>query len=320
MKRLFTLLLLAAPSLFGVGPITSVSPNSGIVRPSQLITFTVTASLQFGPTQQIIFGAWNTPACVVALGDTQWALLNDANSDAVSAPVVYSVPTTFTNSQCSVSGMPGAGWPGDGGGTISFKINFNVGWQGTKPMYTTNGGLTTEGSNLTSAGSININANTAPVAVSITGVPANVNYGVWFTATSTCRDAEGYADMTGACRTIIGWGVSDSETCDLIFWPTSNAVGLLNDAGSSWQEQVAGTVTTISRSVCFLDIGNTTTTRSGTDATANYRIMFRPAYLTHPAIQGYLLAADAAVNSGWQTLGSSGTLRSGPKLIVTTNR
>lgn len=169
---------------------------------------------------------------------------------------------------------------------------------------------------------ITYTVNGTPVTVSVTGVPANVNYGVWFTPTFICRDPDGYANIS-QCRVIIGYGVDDKYTCDLIYYPGTNSLGNRADSLGAWQNQTVGTGgATASNSYCTLDIAGSTSTRSGTDATVVPRLYVKPPILTHGAgaLNSYMYVADASnATAGWNTMSSGGYARSGPKLIITSN-
>jgi hypothetical protein len=208
-------------------------------------------------------------------------------------------------------------------GNFDGSGNFTLYYGSSKPI----GGPYTDsysslGSNIATVIYTIVSPNTSPVVVSISGIPANVNYGTWFNATFVCRDPDGYADIS-QCRMIVGAGITDSYTCDII-WTSSNTIGNMNDAHSDWQTQTVGTGgATAANSYCTLDIAGSSSSRVGTDVTVVARIMPKPAMLVTAgsSLAGYMYVQDSAgAAAGWTQLGSTGTLRSGPKLIVTTHR
>lgn len=319
--KLLLLCALSAPGLFAIGGLTSITPNSGIIRPSVATNFTMTFANVGGNAVQISINGSNSTAggCAMTFADSKWTLFNDGGG---GTSVFYST-TTQSNSQCTVT------VPSGGVGTgATITITFAAGFLGAKTIYwvESNNALSALGSALApypnTAGTFTISNNTAPQDISVTGVAANVNYGIWFDVVATVRDADGWGDLNYT-RLIVGWGITDSETCDLIYWPVQNVLGLLNDAGSSWQEVTPGTAVIRSRGVCEMDVANSYGANVGTDVVVHYRIRFKPFYLTqgHSTIASFLQVFDnAGTYQDWTQLGVTGTLRTGPKLMVTTQK
>lgn len=316
MKKLLLLLALALPL---TAQISSLTPSSGRIPPEGTNTFSFVLSNYSNINATIRYGTNSASAAsschIIVAWDKFW-LLNDAG---VSQGSNYIGTSAMSNSQCTVNITTKTGNYGSPltySGTILFKTAFS----GTKTIWVDSSNLG-EGTILnalsTTAGSVNISNNTAPVNVSMTGIPANVNYGTWFTVNGTVRDADGYGNIT-YFHILINNGVDGNGACYFILYPNGNSFNLVNDDGSGWQGGVTmGTASWPTNRSCTVDAQNSSFTNSGTDSTANVRIMFKPFQLSRPPLYGYLLVHDADSDSGWGGPFQIGYLRTGPKLIVT---
>ena len=169
-------------------------------------------------------------------------------------------------------------------------------------------------------------ANTAPVTVSSSGLPANFNIGVEQTIVATVRDPDGYGNIN-YFHVLLTYGVDGTNACYFLIYPNSNSVFLLNDAGNSWGAGATfGAATTLSNGSCRLNAQTSSRSVLGTDASATLKITFLPGVFnrgagrTNAATNSYLYVIDAAsANSGWQGPYQTSTARSGPKLIVASN-
>lgn len=160
-------------------------------------------------------------------------------------------------------------------------------------------------------------ANSAPVTVSITGIPTNINLGVNTDFTATWRDADGWSNLTTVLF-LLNNAVAGAHACYVQLDVNSQTIAIQNDGGTAFGTAVAlGSANTLSNSQCQVDVANSSfTSRSGTDAVARIRIKFLPGFLAYQPFNSYLYANDSATNSGWSASKGSGTVRTGPKLFI----
>ena len=231
-------------------------------------------------------------------------LLDDLGRELGGIWIGYGGPTsTASSSACTIS--PGAYF--FSGGTVSYQIPIQILQGGPRTAYgnfTNDDGISTGWVNL---GSFSINR--PPVVVS-GNVPA-VTPGAWTTVTFTGRDPDGWNGPMGlnAIRFLMNYGVDDNYACNLIYYPSINQIGNLNDAKSNWQLQpVTGAGGMAANSYCTVDAANSSATRSGTDVTVNARVKFNVVMADHPPLNGYMYVVDGGnLTAGWTQL-TSGNL------------
>ena len=161
--------------------------------------------------------------------------------------------------------------------------------------------------------------NATPSIASGPGLPANVNAGQWHTILVTFRDPDGYANLQYG-HVLINYGVDGANACYVILYPENGHIGVLNDAQSSWQTAAVGTANHYpSNSRCVVDGVTSSRTNSGTDSTWTVKLYLTRDFLTNPrAANTYaLIYDDSNASSGWTGAYTSSTVRSGPKLIIT---
>jgi hypothetical protein len=124
------------------------------------------------------------------------------------------------------------------------------------------------------------------------------------TFTLTYSDGNGAADLATAWAWINATFASTSANSCLFYYnrPT-NALLLLNDAGTAWTPAALGAAGTLQNSQCAIAMGSSTTvSSSGNTLTINVAITFKPSF--SGAKNFYQYAAGSSSNSGWQTRGT----------------
>jgi hypothetical protein len=188
-------------------------------------------------------------------------------------------------------------WSGGGGGSPGGGGGGGSGINGRSGDYSEPAGGGASGQVI-----ITYTVNNPPVVVSMSGIPARVNYGTPFTVTATYRDPDGYADLQ-TMYALIGYGVDGTPTC----------YAYLNGG-------VGGSFTQANDSSYCLFNGGQIISYSGTDATVRFTFTPLPKMITAhgQALNGYMYDADkSGAVSGWSYMNITGTIRTGPKLIVT---
>ena len=283
----------------------SVTPNSGS-------GLTQTFSFQFSDangynaiteTQTIINGSLTyTGGCVTwfSRATNAVALLNDAGT-SWGTSVVIGTNTTLQNSQCSLN--VGASSVSGSGNTFTenLAITFAAGFTGTKNIYASvaaSGGLDSGWQTLGTWTPAALIA-TPPAAVSVT--PSSGS-GLTQTFSFQFSDVNGYSTITET-QTIINGSLTYAG-CVTWFNRATNAVALLNDAGTSWGTSVViGTNTTLQNSQCSLNVGASSVSGSGNTLTENLAITFAAGFTGTKNVYAYVAAAGG-LDSGWQTLGT----------------
>jgi hypothetical protein len=126
---------------------------------------------------------------------------------------------------------------------------------------------------------------------------------------------------------LLNYGVDGYWSCYCLVYPNGNYFHLLNDAGDSWGPAYTfGLAGTAANSSCRVNAATSSRSVSGTDATATFKITFLPGVFSRPsrpisAVNSYLYVTDnAGATAGWNGPYQTSTARSGPKLIVTSQR
>jgi glucose/arabinose dehydrogenase len=119
-----------------------------------------------------------------------------------------------------------------------------------------------------------------------------------------------YSDTAGATNitTALAWFSasmsSGANSCISSYNRPTNALSLLNDAGSGWTSAAVGSNGLLQNSQCVITLGNSTTvSSSGTLLTVNLAMTFKPAFAGTKNIYMYVANASG-MNSGLQTRGT----------------
>jgi hypothetical protein len=160
-----------------------------------------------------------------------------------------------------------------------------------------------------------------PVNVSVTGIPSDWNYGVLKTLVARWTDDNGASTMNSVLLLIGNTAnTSNAYRCQVNFQPGWNRLYLSHPNGGGWIGYITVGSGSLDNGWCYLSGANTSFSISGNTLTVSIAVSMYPSMLAHGPLNYYLSAQDTTGNSsGWS--GSFGTtaLRSGPKLIVTSN-
>jgi hypothetical protein len=82
----------------------------------------------------------------------------------------------------------------------------------------------------------------------------------------------------------------------------ANTLFLINDAGSAWVSGTPNTSGTLQNSQCSIALSGTTVSVDTNTLTLDLALTFKPAFAGAQSI--FMYAANATLNSGWQTRGT----------------
>ena len=124
-----------------------------------------------------------------------------------------------------------------------------------------------------------------------------------FTLNYSTQNGRGYADLNHVDVWFSG-SSSNVNACEVVYFPASNALLLLNDAGTAWQGPLtAGTAGTLSNSQCT--VNGTGTSASGLNQTLTLTLSVSATAAFVGTQNIYMEAFDSeGSNSGWQTKGT----------------
>ena len=131
-----------------------------------------------------------------------------------------------------------------------------------------------------------------------------------------------YYDSLGATNLVsarVRFGASNvgPGTCTARYNAATGAVGLLDDAGTGWNDTGVLGIGTLANTQCTLNLASSFATPSGNNLSVVLNITFGASF-TGPK-QIYMMALSAlGANSGWQLRGTWGTSASGPAAISVT--
>ncbi len=289
----------------GVPSAVSASPNSGSTASETFaLEYSDTAGASILQSLWVWFNASLTDSpnsCEMYYqpSTNQMGLLNDAGSAWTAGTV--GAATTLQNSQCSLNLATTSVTPSGNTMTLNPAITFTSAYAGAKNIYMYAADVS--GSN---TGWLQRGSWTVPDAV---GTPAAVSVTPSSGSTASQSFALQYSDTAGASnlQSVLVWFNpmigSSGNSCELYYQPSTNQVGLLNDASTAWTTATVGSATTLQNSQCSLNLAAASVAQSGNTMTVNLTITFTSAYAGAKNI--YMYAADiSGANTGWLQRGS----------------
>ena len=284
----------------------SVSPTSG-TGTSQVFTFkysSVNGSSYLSTVYNLINGSISAAGgCYVyyVAASNSLYLYNDTGS-SVTGPLTPGSGGTLTNSQCTLNGT-GSSTSGSGNTlTLALSINFKAAFAGLQNVYgyALDNGANVSGWQTLGAWRSSTPVSTPPTADSVSPTSGTGTSQV-FTFKYSSVNGSGYLSSV---YNLINSSINAAGGCYVYYVPSSNALYLYNDAGSS----VTGPLTpgsggTLSNSQCTLNGSGSSASGSGNTLTLALSINFKPAFIGLQNVYGYALDNGANV-SGWQTLGA----------------
>jgi sugar lactone lactonase YvrE len=229
-------------------------------------------------------------------------LLNDAGSASLG-PLTPGAAGTLSNSQCTVNG---AGTTVNGSGptlTLNLAVTGASGYLGTKNIYMWASDTEGLSSGWQNKGTWTPNGlDTAPTADSATP-STSTNNSQTFSLAYSVRNGKGYTDLSSVYVQLSA-STANANGCYVEYFPASNSLYLLNDAGSaSLGPLTPGAAGTLSNSQCTVNGAGTTASGSGPTLTLNLAVTGASGYLGTKNI--YMWASDTeGTNSGWQNKGT----------------
>jgi hypothetical protein len=239
-------------------------------------------------------------SCVIyyQISTNQVNLLNDAGSAwTVATP---GAATTLHNSQCSLNvATTSVGLSGNTL-TLTLPMTFQPSFGGAKNIYMYAGDISGTNTGWQQRGTWTV-PSSAGVAAAVSVMP---NAG----STASQSFAFLYSDTAGAASLGSVWLwfnpslTVSPNSCEVYYLPSTNQVGLLNDAGSAWTTGTVG-AGTLQNSQCSLNLAATSVNSSGENLTLNLPMTFLAGFAGAKNI--YMYAADVSgSNTGWVQRGS----------------
>lgn len=241
--------------------------------------------------------------CVVAYanGSNQLFLQNNAGSGWLG-PGTPGAAGTLQNSQCTLN-LSGSSTSSTASNlTVNLALSFTPAFIGNQRIFMSvydRGGL---GQGWQQFGSWTVTASPDQPPQSVSVTPA-AGSGASQTFQFLFSDPNGFVDLNNVFVFING-AFSPTNGCGLAYVQSSNALLLLNDAGTAWLgPAVLGSAGTLQNGQCTASLSGSSTTTSGTNLTLNLALSFTGAFLGPKAI--LMNASDyAGQSSGWQQRGS----------------
>jgi len=275
----------------------SVTPNSGV-------GFTQAFTLQYSDSQgasdlvsaRVRFGSSNVGpgTCSTRYNATNGVieLLNDAGTVWTAGTIGNG---TLANSQCTLNLASSSATTNGNNLTVVLTITFSPGFAGLKQIYLLAAGASGATTGWQQRGAWTVPP-PGPAVISVS--PSGSGMSQAFTLQYS--DTNGAANLTSA-RVRFGASNVGPGTCTARYNATTGAVGLLNDAGTTWSSATLGSGT-LSNSQCTLNLASSSATVNGPNLTLVLNVSFTPSFVGLKHV--YMLAADAGASSGWQQRGT----------------
>jgi len=319
----------------------SVSPPTGS---GQTQTFAASYSDSSGASAitaaYILVGSTTTSAgsCLIQFnaGSNTYQLASDAGT-AWSAPVSVGSGSA-SNSQCTLSGAGAGATPSGNNLTVNFPVTFAAGYAGAQNIYLNvidGGGLSsgwqqlgtftvTSGGGGGSSGPVPVcNAQGFPCVVSLTptnGSGSSSTFtGVFTHSGGATQHYLGYILFLPTPNIV--WYTA-TGSCLVEYNRISNAMRLINDAGTNWLPGViglpVGRVGSLTNSHCTLNVGQSSATINGTIMTVNAAVTFNSSFTGRLAtfMQGFdVTGAYTGMTQfgNWEV--SAGVQKPGPYIV-----
>ncbi len=144
--------------------------------------------------------------------------------------------------------------------------------------------------------------NSPPQNVSLTPSGGSITGGI-VTLSSLYRNANGATSISKAYL-LINDSLTQTNAALMMYDRSANKIYLKNDANSSWGTGYApGTSITLQNTQCYLYLGTTTVSPSGTDLTVNWRIQLRSPF-SAKSLSGYMYVQNSvSLTDGWEQMG-----------------
>jgi hypothetical protein len=236
-------------------------------------------------------------------------LMNDAGN-AWTGPAGLGQSGTPQNSQCAVN-LAASSASGSGNNlTVTLALSFQSAFSGTKNIYMD---IYDNGSD--AGWQLKGTWTTVAVTLGPVSVTPSSGTGTSQTFSFVYADPKGYTGLSSVL-VIINNSVTWASGCDLLYYPATNALYLMNDAGGTWTGPVSlGQSGTLQNSQCAVNAGSSSASGSGNNLTVNIALSFQSAFSGTKNI--YMDAYDGP-DAGWQLKGTwtPATVTMGPVSVT----
>jgi hypothetical protein len=282
------------PTVVSVSP----TPASGLTD-----TFALTYSDPNGATNlnivEVIFGDTGGAAnsCVVhysAVTNLVY-LLNDAGTGSTN---LTPGSGALSNRQCSINGSgTSVTWSGDNV-TLNLAVTASSTYSGSQNIYMYASDNSGANSGWANKGTWAPGPSQPPAVVSVSPSPAS---GLTNTFALMYSDTNGALDLKEV-KAIFGSSVSAANTCSILYYPATNLLYLVSDAGTGSTMITPGSGT-LSNSQCGISGSGTTVVRSGDSLTLNVAVT---AGATYTGVHSIFMNAtnNSSTSSGWVNKGT----------------
>ncbi|PWU05637.1 MAG: hypothetical protein C5B51_14045, partial [Terriglobia bacterium] len=238
-------------------------------------------------------------------------LANDA-ATGFSAPITIGSTASMANSQCTVN-AGGASVSSSGTGlTVNLPLSFAFSFAGAKSSFVIVYDATLN-SGWQGTGTWTVPASGPPAIVST--VPG-AGSGAFQKFAVTVADGGGTGAITNV-SILLNNGLNGANGCWLLFNRAANTLQLANDAATSFSAPITiGAAASMANSQCTLNAGGASVSSNGTNLTVTVPLSF--AFGFAGVKSSFVIAYDAAQNTGWQSTGSWTVPASGPPAVVST--
>ena len=223
--------------------------------------------------------------------------LRDSANTSWLGPATIGVSTALSNSACTLYPGSSSSWTTGNTLTVNVFLTFAASFAGVKQNYLGATDFEGHATGLQQVGTYRVNAVPQPVSVT----PSSGS-GLSQTFSYVVSDGDGYTDVNWV--DVLMWAGSYANTCYLSFYRPSNALYLVNDAGTQYLTPITiGTSATVSNSQCTVNAAGSSVSGSGSSLTMNLALTFRT---TFAGIKTqYLNAEDTTgINSGFYSVGT----------------
>jgi hypothetical protein len=290
-----------------VGPtstasIVSVTPNPATgLSNTFVLTYSDTAGYASLNHVGVIFGpaASASGSCYVVYYPAANLVYLLTNAGAATNKITPG-SGTISNSQCTVSGSGTSVVKSGDNLTLNLAVTASSTYTGKQTVFLYAGDNNATNTGWVSKGTWTPAANQAPTVVSVTPTPAT---GLTNSFALTYSDPNGNTDLA-VVGIDFGPAVSTSNSCYVLYYPATNALSLVNNAGTATTKITLGSGT-LSNSQCTISgSGSTVVKAAGSDQlTLNLAVT---ASSTYTGKQGIFMYAqdDSAAKTAWVNEGT----------------
>ena len=288
------------PAIAGPPSVTSITPSTGAGVTSQ---FSINYADPSGAADlSEVFVLFNTTlnpsnACYVGyvVATNKMYLYNDAGTAFLITAVTPGTAVSASNSQCTLNGANSAITASADNLILTVSLTFSGTFLGQKNAYELAAGKT-QSSGWVQKGTFN----TSPPFV-LSESPSS-GTGLVQTFTAIYVDPSGISDLTSV--TLRVGPLLQANGCDVSYFPATNQMELLNDAGTAFLPTIVtpGTATSVSNSRCTLNGMGSSIGVSGNNLTMNAALTFASNFYGQQFISAYAIGKTAS--GGLEQFGS----------------